>query len=69
MFKGMFRGPLVLQTFGAHWTAVTGARKLDGVDDPNRPVGKPIRGLGLAAASIHSIPPYNAILISLIIPG
>ena len=49
----MFKGPLVLQTFGAHWTAVTGAQKLERVDDPNLPVGKPIGGLGLAAASVH----------------
>ena len=49
----MFKGPLVLQTFGAHWTAVTGARKLERVDDPNLPVGKPIGGLGLVAASVR----------------
>ena len=28
-------GPLVLQTFGAHWTAVTGTQKLSGIDDPD----------------------------------
>ena len=49
----MFKDPLVLQTFGAHWMAVTGARKLERVDDPNLPVGKPIGGLSLAAASVH----------------
>ena len=49
----MFKGTLVLQTFGAHWTAVTGTRKLERVDDPNLPVGKPIGGLGLVAASVH----------------
>ena len=48
-------GPLVLQTFGAHWTAVTGARKLSGIDDPDVPVGKPIGGLGLAAAAVSII--------------
>ena len=50
----MLRGPLVLQTFGAHWTAVAGAWKIDGINDPNLPVGKPIRGLGLAAAVVRT---------------
>ena len=48
-------GPLILQTFGAHWTAVTSARKLDDIDDPDLPVGKPVTGLGLTAAAV-SIP-------------
>ena len=48
-------GPLILQTFGAHWTTVTGTRKLDGIDDLDLPVEKPVTGLGLAAAAI-SIP-------------
>ena len=48
-------GPLILQMFGAHWTAVTGMRKLDDIDDPDLPVGKPVVGLSLAAAAI-SIP-------------
>ena len=59
MFGGMLKGPLVLQTFGAHWTAVTSAKKLDGVDDPNLPVGKPIGGLGLAAAAVSAIALYK----------
>ena len=50
----MFRGPLVLQTFGAHLTAVAGARKIDGIDDPKLPVGKPIGGLGLTAAAVRT---------------
>ena len=48
-------GPLILQTFGAHWTTVTGTRKLDDIDDPDLPVRKPVVGLSLAAAAI-SIP-------------
>ena len=48
-------GPLILQTFGAHWTAVTGVRKLDNTDDPGLPVGKPVVGLSLTVAAI-SIP-------------
>ena len=51
----MLRGPLVLQTFGAHWTAVAGARKIDGIDDPNLPMGKPIGGLSLAAAAVSTV--------------
>lgn len=46
-------GPLTLQTFGAHCTAVAGVRKLDGIDGPDLPVGKPVMGLGLAAAAIR----------------
>lgn len=43
----MLRGPLVIQTFGAHWTAVVGAR------DASLPAEKPIGGLGLAAAAVR----------------
>ena len=56
-------GPLVLQTFGAHWTAVAGARKLDGIDDANLSIGKPIGGLGLAAAAISILTYYQSMLI------
>ena len=48
-------GPLILQIFGAHWTAVTSMKKLDDIDDPDIPVRKPVAGLSLAAAPI-SIP-------------
>ena len=53
---------MVLQTFGAHWTAVVGARKLDGIDDPTLPVGKPVRGLGLAMATVSAIISYGFVL-------
>ena len=43
--------------------AVKGAKKVDGVDDPNLPVGKPIGGLGLAAAAVSFIYLYNTLLI------
>ena len=44
---------MVLQIFGAHWTAVVSAKKLDSIDNLNLPVGKPIRGLSrLAAAAV-----------------
>ena len=54
---------MVLQTFGAHWTTVEGAKKMDGVDDLHLPVGMPIGGLGLAAAAVHYIFLYNILLI------
>ena len=48
----MLRGSLVLQTFGAYLTAVVSAKKMDGIDDLNLPVGKPIGGLRLVAAAV-----------------
>ena len=42
-FRGMFKGPLVLLAFGAHWTAIIGARKLEEIDDLNLPVHQEIR--------------------------
>ena len=53
-FLGMFKGPLALQVFGAHWSAVVGAWKLEGIYDLNLPVGKPVGGLGLAAAAVST---------------
>ena len=44
-FKGMLRGPFVIQTFGAHWMAIAGAR------DPSLLAEKPIGGLSLASAA------------------
>ena len=55
----MLRGLLVLQTFRAHWTAIVGANKLDRVDDPYLPVGKPIGGLGLAAVALRTTTLYK----------
>ena len=54
-WKGMLRGPLVIQTFSAHYTAVIGAQKVLGVKDPNSPLKKPIGGLSLATAAISDI--------------
>ena len=51
----MLRGPLVLQTFVAHYTAVVGVTKLVEVDDPDHPLKEPIRGLDLAAATVSNI--------------
>lgn len=61
-FKGTLRGLLVLQTLGAHFNAVAGAQKLQGVDDPERPVGKPIGALGLAAAAVSTSLSYITLL-------
>ena len=51
----MLRGPLVLQTFASHYTAVVSATKLVGVDDPDHPLKEPIGGLGLATATVSNI--------------
>lgn len=48
----MLRGPLVIQTFGAHYTAIVGAKRIMGVNDPNEPLKKAIGGLGLAATAV-----------------
>ena len=50
----MLRGPLVLQTFVAHYMAVVGATKLDDLDHPLK---KPIGGLSLATTTISDIFP------------
>ena len=45
--KRMFKGPMVLQAFGAHWTAIVGAWKLEGIDDLNLPLENWLEGLVL----------------------
>lgn len=48
-FKGLFRGPLVLRTFAAHFTAINGTIEIAGwKDEPAR------SGLVLAAAAVSS---------------
>ena len=61
-FRGTFKGPLVLQAFGDHWTAIVGAWKLEGIDDLKLPVGKPVRGLGLTTAVVSTFIPYQFVL-------
>ena len=51
--QGMFKGPLVFQAFGAHWSAIIDAWKLEGIDDLNLPIGKLVGGLGLTAKDIY----------------
>ena len=43
--------------------AVKGAKMVDGINDPNLPVGKPIGGLGLAATAVSFIYLYNTLLL------
>jgi hypothetical protein len=42
----------VLQTFAASLTACKGARKIDGLDDPDKEVARSYGGLALAAAAV-----------------
>ncbi|KIM86487.1 hypothetical protein PILCRDRAFT_4965 [Piloderma croceum F 1598] len=51
-YKGAFCGPFVLQTFAASLTALQGARKIDGLDDPDESVARSYGGLALAAAAV-----------------
>ena len=53
---------MVLQTFGAHWMAVVGARKLHGINYPTLPVRKPVGGLGLTVAEVSAIISYRFVL-------
>ena len=52
-FRGI-KGLLVLQAFGAHWTVIVSAQKLEGIDDLNLPIGKLVGGLGLATAAVST---------------
>jgi hypothetical protein len=54
-YKGAFRGPFVLQTFAASLIAFQGARKIDGLDDPDKSVPRSYGGLALAAAAVSVI--------------
>lgn len=50
-FKGLFRGPLVLQTFASHINAMSGAVQAPGLYPGNK-VPVPHGALGLAAAAV-----------------
>lgn len=54
-WKGLFRGPFILQTFAAHLTAIEGSQKILGLHDPDKPTPAAIGALGLAAASVSGI--------------
>jgi hypothetical protein len=54
-WKGLFRGPLVLQTFAAHLVAIEGSQKISGLHIPELPFQGPIGALGLAAAAVSGV--------------
>ena len=56
--KGMIKGPMVLQAFGAPWTAIIGTWKLEEFDGLNLPIGKLVGGLGLATAAVSTFIPH-----------
>ena len=62
-FRGLYQGAFVLQTFAAHFTAIDGAHKILGIDDPEAGLAKPIGALGLAAAAVHCTFYYYYLLI------
>ncbi|KAH8979504.1 hypothetical protein EDB86DRAFT_2814567 [Lactarius hatsudake] len=51
-WKGLFRSPLVLQTFAAHLTAIKGSVRVSGLHD-HQSTPTAVGGLGLAAASVE----------------
>jgi hypothetical protein len=54
-FRGLYQGALIIQTFSAHFSAIHGARKISGVDNPDLKVPKPIGGLALSITGVRSI--------------
>ena len=42
----------MLQTFATHFTAISGARKIDGVDDPDKGIAHPRGALALCCAAV-----------------
>jgi len=51
-YKGAFCGPFVLQMFTTSLIAFQGARKIDGLDDPNESVLQSYGGLTLVVAAV-----------------
>ena len=51
-YRGAFRGPFVLQTFVASLTALQGACKIDGLDDPDKTTARSYGGLPLTVAAV-----------------
>jgi hypothetical protein len=54
-YKGFLRGPFVIQTFSAHFDAVRGSIKVDGLGSPDANNTRPIGALGLAAAAVSGM--------------
>ncbi|KAG1721176.1 uncharacterized protein EDB91DRAFT_1064536, partial [Suillus paluster] len=51
-FWGLYQGAFIVQTFGAHFTATRGARKIPGVDKPGV-LANPAGGLALSCAAVE----------------
>ena len=51
-YRGLFCGPLVIQTFTAHFIAMSGASKVPALGDAKSPKRFPYGALGLSAASV-----------------
>jgi hypothetical protein len=49
-WKGLFRGPFILQTFAAHLSAIEGSVNVPGLHD--KPAPAAVGALGMAAASV-----------------
>ncbi|KAI0284419.1 hypothetical protein BC826DRAFT_158259 [Russula brevipes] len=52
-WKGLFRGPFVLQTFATHLAAIEGSVPVMILDPHGKPTTAAVGGLGLAAASVE----------------
>lgn len=52
-WKGVFRGPFILQTFAAHLSALNGSVKVPGLHD--KPSPPAVGALGMAAASVRVV--------------
>ena len=51
-WKGLFCGPLVVQTFAAHLSVTEGALNIPGLHNPDKAWHAAIGGIGLACASV-----------------
>ncbi|KAG2110497.1 hypothetical protein DEU56DRAFT_920176 [Suillus clintonianus] len=52
-FRGLYQGAFVVQTFGAHFTAINGARKIHGLLDKPEEDLNPAGGLALSCAAVE----------------
>ncbi|KAG2110398.1 uncharacterized protein F5147DRAFT_652007 [Suillus discolor] len=51
-FRRLYQGAFVVQTFGAHFTAINGARKIHGLEKPGENLN-PVGGLALSCAAVE----------------
>jgi len=52
-YKGLLRGPFIIQTLSAHFTAIRGAIEVTSMGDPRGADKHPCGALGLAAAAVE----------------